>query len=327
MKVLVTGGSGTVGLGLVEALLARGVETVVYALTPPPSVAADEFAAVGGVRYEQGDVLDGDRLEHLLRRHEVDVVVHAAAMTPDAKAELTAGPAVINVNCAGSLTVVMAASRAGVRRVVQVGSIAAYGTSSMTEPLLVEEVTQDRPETLYELSKFTAERAVLRVGPALGIEVVSARVGDVFGRWEHPTEMRATMSAPFQVMALALAGGEARLPRPGHKPWVYGVDVAEALRLLATAPVLGHRVYNVSSPFSWGIDDWCALAARAFPDFRYRIVGEDEGEGANVRFFHDNAPMSLQRIESAGYSAKFDLTRAFGDYLEWVRRHRPLLEA
>ncbi|MCW3815767.1 NAD(P)-dependent oxidoreductase [Micromonospora sp. DR5-3] len=324
MKVLVTGGSGTVGLSLVEALLGHGIETVVYALAPPPPIAGDEFEARGSVTYELGDVLDGERLYQVLRRHDVDVVVHAAAMTPDPRAELTAGPAVLNVNCAGSLTVVMAASRARVRRVVHVSSIAAYGTSSTTEPLLLEEATPDRPETLYELSKFTAEKAVLRVGPALGTEVVSARIGDVFGRWEHRTTMRATMSAPFQVVSLALAGGEARLPRPGRKPWVYSVDVAEALRVLVAAPVLDHCVYNVSSPFSWGVDDWCALAARAFPSFRYRVVGE--GDSANVRLFGDNAPMSLDRLADAGYTAKFDLARAFSDYVEWIRHHRPLLD-
>ena len=324
MTVLVTGGTGTVGLGLVEALVGHGVETVVYAVAPPPPVAWDEFRARGRVTYEQGDVRDGERLGEVLRRHGVDVVVHAAAMTPDATAELTAGPAVLTVNCAGSLTVVMAASKAAVRRVVHVSSIAAYGTSGTTEPLLIEEETPDRPKTLYELSKFTAEKAVLRVGPALGTEVVSARVGDVFGRWEHRTAMRATMSAPFQIMTMALTGREARLPRPGRKPWVYSVDVAEALRVLVAAPALDHRVYNVSSPFAWGVDDWCALAARAFPGFRYRVVGEDGG--ANVRFFGDNAPMSVERLAAAGFSATFDLGRAFDDYVEWIRRHRPLLE-
>lgn len=333
VKILVTGGTGSVGLSLVETLLNEGIEVVVYALSPPAESVRRKLETHGPVTFEQGDVRDGDALEHVFQRHHIDAVAHAAAITPDAAAELDLGSETLSVNCGGALAVLAAASRAGVERFVHVSSVAAYGASATSADALEEESTPDDPETLYELSKFTAERAVLRVGQALAeTTVVSARVGDVFGRWEHPTAMRTVMSAPYQVLHLALAGeAEARLPRTGRKQWVYSKDVAQALHLLLTVPALKHRVYNISSPFFWGVDDWCALVSEAFPEFHYRTLNRaDVGnvpaakgvEGANVTLFRDNAPMALERITDAGYSPQFDINSAFQDYLGWVQAHR-----
>lgn len=333
MRVLVTGGTGSVGLSLVETLMSQGVETVVYALSLPEESVQRELEAHGRVMFEEGDVRDGDTLDRVLQRHRVDAVAHAAAITPAEHSELELGAATLSVNTGGPLTVLSAARRAGIERFVHVSSIAAYGASATTADCLEEERTPDDPESLYELSKFTAERAVLRAAQAIGdMTVASARIGDVFGRWEHPTAMRTVMSAPYQVLRLALEGEkEARLPHPGRKQWVYSSDVAEALRLLLTEPVLEHRVYNISSPFFWGIDDWSALVAGAFPGFRYRVLDgskqsadarpQDE-QDANVTLFRDNTQMSLVRMAGLGYTPKFDLELAFQDYLEWIQTHR-----
>ena len=46
MTVLVTGGSGFVGLNVLERLLARGEDVVSFSLEPPPERAAATFEAL-----------------------------------------------------------------------------------------------------------------------------------------------------------------------------------------------------------------------------------------------------------------------------------------
>nr|MBC7781239.1 NAD(P)-dependent oxidoreductase [Burkholderiales bacterium] len=60
MAILVTGGSGYVGLNVVEALAAAGREVVSFDITlPPPAAGAALSALPGTVRPVDGDVLDG----------------------------------------------------------------------------------------------------------------------------------------------------------------------------------------------------------------------------------------------------------------------------
>lgn len=319
MRVLLTGGTGTVGLSLADFLLRNGIHTVLYAITPPPAEALLALAEhPGEIGYTQGDVLDRAGLERAMAEHRIDTVVHGAAVTPDESAERRDAAGILRVNCVGALEALAAAAAAGVHRFLYIGSIAAYGTAARTAALLEEDATHEVPENLYEISKFAAEKAVIRAADLLGVDAVAARVGDVFGKWEHRTSMRGTLSAPFATTRLARSGAQARLPRPGLKPWVYSEDVAGALHALLTTPELRHRLYNVGSEFSWSIEEWCALLAERYRGFRFKVSARD----ANVRFFDDNAPMSLARLrDDTGFCARFDRDAAFDDYLAWVERH------
>ena len=73
----------------------------------------------------------------------------------------------------------------------------------------------------------------MRYADTFGLDVRVARVGAVFGRWEHPTGLRDTMSVPFQLAVKAMRDEEARLPPAAPKDWIYAPDLARALSGLA----------------------------------------------------------------------------------------------
>ena len=59
MKVLLTGGSGFVGINIAEALLETGDKVVVYSRRPMPQEAAQELSTLPGeLRWAKGDVSD-----------------------------------------------------------------------------------------------------------------------------------------------------------------------------------------------------------------------------------------------------------------------------
>ena len=90
MTILVTGGSGFVGLNLCEHLLARGEAVVSFSKGPMPEAARQDFAGLSGtLRVLEGDVCDREAVRRAFGEAGPSRVIHAAAMTPGAAAERT----------------------------------------------------------------------------------------------------------------------------------------------------------------------------------------------------------------------------------------------
>ena len=71
MTIFVTGGSGFVGLNLLEQLLARGESVVSFSLAPPPAQAQRAFDLLpGSLRHVDGDVCDAGAVEEALDEAE-----------------------------------------------------------------------------------------------------------------------------------------------------------------------------------------------------------------------------------------------------------------
>ena len=170
-SVLVTGGTGFLGHALVERLLSVG--NLVKALAR--SDASSSALGALGAEPVRGDVLDLEALAEAMRG--CDVVYHAAG----ANAFCLRDPSpMFEVNVRGSRNVVLAAARAGVRRVVYTSSAATLGEASGT---IGSEGSPHRGWFLsdYERSKFEAEQAVFATARETGLDVVSVNPASVQG--------------------------------------------------------------------------------------------------------------------------------------------------
>ena len=165
---LITGGTGFLGHGLVGHLLRAGAERIrVYSRSEVQQFhlrARYEEAFPGDARlgFFVGDVRDLDRLERAMQM--VDIVIHAAALkrievgyyNPDE---------MVKTNVNGTLNVIEAARRAGVRRVVYVSSDKAF-----------------EPVSPYGLTKALGEELALAAERQhLGPEFRVVRYGNVAG--------------------------------------------------------------------------------------------------------------------------------------------------
>ena len=154
---------------VLERLIGAGFE--VRALVRGPETAARVGAA--GAQPVIGDILDGEGLVTAMRG--CDLVFHVAGLN---KTCLPDPAPLMRTNVDGSVSVVRAAARAGVRRIVYTSSAATL--DSAPEP--------GRPEggprrflSAYERSKYEAERQVLELAPRLGVELICLNPASVQG--------------------------------------------------------------------------------------------------------------------------------------------------
>ena len=317
---MITGGTGVVGLGIAEALLARGEKVALYGLEPPPPAAKPAFERLQGkVIALIGDVRDTGGLERLIADAKIDRIVHGAVITAGAQRERRDPRSILDTNLMGTLSVLEVAQRHPVRRIVLLSSAAVYGASGARAKALSEEDPTPNPETLYAITKFASERLALRQKALTGLDVVVARLSAVFGPWERDTGLRDTMSAPFQALALAIEGKEAVLSRPGLRDWVYVRDVASAVIALLDATKPKHGVYNVSTGFRWTVEDWCQRLARRYPGFAWRLSSDPAECTVDLFSTSDRAPLAIDRLtKEFGYSTRYDLDASFQDYMTWL---------
>jgi dihydroflavonol-4-reductase len=170
-RIFLTGGSGFIGGALCARLIEAG--DAVRALARSPR--AEETVAARGAEPWRGDVLDEDRLAAGMAGCEL--VHHVAGVNTHCPSD---PEGLMRVNVGGTETVVRAAARAGVRRVVMTSSAASIGEPHGT---VGREDTAHRGSylSLYDRSKHEGERAAFVAGERLGVEVVALNPSSVQG--------------------------------------------------------------------------------------------------------------------------------------------------
>lgn len=169
---LVTGGAGYIGSHTVRAL--RGADRPVVVLDSLELSTAD---AVIDAPLVVGDIADEALVERVCRDHEVDTIVHFAAYKNVGESMLDPGRYFRN-NVAGTVHLLDAAVRAGVRQVVFSSSCSVYGTPAQVP---VDETQPLHPESVYAETKAMVERVLHWYGTVHGVRSVSLRYFNAAG--------------------------------------------------------------------------------------------------------------------------------------------------
>jgi nucleoside-diphosphate-sugar epimerase len=233
----VTGGSGFIGGALIRRLVAEGGAVAALAR----SAGAAEAVRARGADPVDGDLDDAAALERGMTGAEV--VFHAAAHLGD-----WGDPAEFErVNVQGTRNVVAAARRAGVRRVVHVGTEAALLHG---QPLVAADERTPLAfgsPVLYSATKARAEEVVLEAGHG-GLETVVVRPRFVWGAGD--TTLLPVMTEMVRSGRFAWIGGGRQRTSTSHVD-----NVVEGLVLAAT---------RGSSGGVWFVTDGPSVVFREF---------------------------------------------------------------
>ncbi len=203
-KYLVTGGAGFIGSHIATALVERGDE--VRVLDNFSTGFRRNLAHLGDrVEVIDADLLDVEKVVAAVQG--VDYVFHQAALASVPRS--VEAPLDTNAACVtGTLTLLDAARRAGVRRLIYAASSSAYG--DQPKPSKAE---TDLPSPLspYAAAKLAGEHYCHAFYASYGFETVCIRYFNVFGPRQDPAGEYSAVIPIFVTLILA-----------GKQPIVYG---------------------------------------------------------------------------------------------------------
>lgn len=237
---LVTGGAGFIGSHIVEALLERGDRVrVLDNLSTGRRQNLD--GVVDAVEFIEADVGDLAAVERAMG--DVEVVFHQAAL-PSVPLSL-ARPLDTHRDCVtGTVHVLDAARRAGVRRIVYAASSSAYGDQPF---MSVRETDLPQTRSPYAAAKLAGEHYCQAFYYSFGLETVGLRYFNVFGPRQDPN---SPYSAVIPRFITALLQGQApTIYGDGRqtRDFCYVGEVARANLLAADADGVAGRIINLAS--------------------------------------------------------------------------------
>jgi UDP-glucose 4-epimerase len=239
---LVTGGAGFIGSHIAEALVARGDR--VRVLDNLSTGHESNLAHLAGkIEFLRGDVADASAVAQAVQG--VDCVFHEAALASVPRS--VERPLDTNQACVtGTLTVLDAARKAGVRRLVYAASSSAYGdqpTSSKRESDL------PAPISPYGAAKLAGELYCHAATATYGFETVSIRYFNVFGPRQDPNSQYSAV-IPLFITAM-LAGRRPTIYGDGHQSrdftYIANVVHGNLLAADASAEQVSGRTFNVAN--------------------------------------------------------------------------------
>ncbi len=208
---VVAGGGGFIGSNITEHLLREGEDVRVldnFATGRRSNLGhAERWAAEGGgsFRLIEGDIRDDKACDEALAGADFVILLAAIPSVPRSVAD----PLTTNdVNVRGALTVLEAARRHGLRRVVYSSSSSLYGES---ETLPKVETMAPAPISPYGLQKLTAESYCRLYHRLYGTPTVALRYFNVFGPRQDPNSDYAAVIPRF-ITAI----------KAGQAPTIYG---------------------------------------------------------------------------------------------------------
>ncbi len=238
-RALVTGGAGFIGSHIVDALLARGIET--YVIDNLSTGTVDNLA-----QHRKNNLLhliigDARQTEILLADTNIDVVFHEAAIASVPKS--VSHPMMVHdVNVNMTLQLLNYCVKAGVKRFIFASSAAVYGIleSRATETMVC------RPNSPYGASKLAVEDYLHAYRRTYGLETVILRYFNVYGRRQRYSDY----SGVITVFANKLFAGE-RLTIHGDgkqvRDFVHVKDIVQANMLAMESANAVGEMFNVAS--------------------------------------------------------------------------------
>lgn len=175
-RVLVTGGAGFIGSHLVDRLTSYG-----YRLTIMDNLSVGKLGNIEGqlsdgrVRFVKGDIRDVELVRSCVQ--DADVVVHLAAVI-SVPFSFENPSLTFDINVNGTLNLLNACARAGVKRFVFVSSCAVYGDPRY---LPVDEIHPTSPLSPYATSKLEGEEGCVNLLEQYGLSIAILRLFNVYG--------------------------------------------------------------------------------------------------------------------------------------------------
>ena len=293
-KAIVTGGDGFIGSNLVNRLIEKGIEVVVL-----DNLSTGKEENINPkAKFIQCDISKSSIFDLMYNMKGADVVFHLAALArvqPSIE-----DPIPFNeVNITGTLNILLAAHKTGIKRVVYSASSSAYGN---TDILPTPEDAPTNPLSPYGLQKYVGEQYCKMFSEVYGLDTVSLRYFNVYGEQMNFGGAYKTVIAVF--IEQMQKGEKLNIVNEGNqrRDFTYVGDVCNANILAATTSnKFNGEVFNVGNGDNFSVNEVADM-----------FGGEKKYGEKRIEPFETLA--DNQKIKSLGW-------KPTGNLSEWIKNY------
>lgn len=309
-KFLVTGGAGFIGTNLCEALLDLGATVICFDnMSTGLQKNVDYLLSRKGYTFVKGDTRDLDVCVEACKN--VDYVLHHAAWGSVPRSiEMPLFYEENNVQ--GTLNMMEAARRNGVKKFIYASSSSVYGDHPILPKVEGQEGNLLSP---YALTKRVCEEYGKLYYKLYGLETYGLRYFNVFGRRQDPNGMYAAVIPKF--IKMLMNGDTPTINGDGKqsRDFTYIDNVIEANLKCCLAPSdSAGEVYNIAYGGREYLIDIYYELCKALGIEREPKFGPDRA--GDIK--HSNADITKAK-EKLGYSPEYDFAKGISLAIDWYR--------
>ena len=322
MHILVTGGAGFIGGHLAESFVDDGHDVTSLDILEPfydlglkeHNIEAARNAATttdGSYTFIEGSTTDSELVDELVE--DIDIIYHQAAQA-GVRASVKEPTKVTKYNINGSQTILEAARKHDVGRVINASSSSVYGKP---EYLPYDNDHPTEPVSPYGASKLAVEHYMRVYNEVYGLPTVSLRYFTVYG-----PRMRPNM-AISNFVSRCMRGESPEIYGDGKqtRDFTYVEDIVEANHRLLTDDSADGEIMNIGSTDNIDIATLAEVVRDAI-DPSLEIIHTEARDGDAE---HTHADIS-KATELIGYEPTRDIRTGVAEFIEWYEQNQAWYE-
>ena len=296
MNVLVAGGAGFIGSHLIDSLLAEGNKVICADKLIMGKQNISHLNENDNFKFYETELADQKKVDSIFSENHIDVVYHLAANSDIQKGGKE--PSIdFNDTLLTTRTILEGMRKANVKKLFFASTSAVYG--EMLDVELTETTGGLMPVSYYGGAKLASEALISSYVSMCDMSVVIFRFPNVIGP-------RLTHGAVFDfIRKLRKNPNELEILGNGTqcKPYIYVLDLVEAIMKLTKEFAIGEVVYNISVTSPGTTVTHIAeivVEELSLQNVEFKYTGGDRGWKGDVpRFSYD-----ISKVLSTGWSPK-----------------------
>jgi len=309
--VLITGGAGFIGSHLADYLLACGrTVTVLDNFSSGQAENLADARGKGDLRIVEGSILDSSDVKRAI--DGCDEVYHLAVQC--VRRSLADPLENHDVNATGTLKVLEAARRHGVRRFIYCSSSEVYGNCGAE--WMTEDVTPCAPVTVYGASKLAGEHYANAYWQTYGLSTIVVRPFNAYGPRAHETGKLAEVIPRFAIRLLNGLPPVIFGSGQNARDFTYVTDIARGIALAGNCDALVGRTVNIAYGRMIAVAEVAQAIANLCgrPDLRPMYLDPRPGD---VRVLQADTRRAADLL---GFRPELDFENGLRRYISWFRR-------
>ena len=305
MRAMVTGGAGFIGTHLVERLLKEGYEVIcVDNFTLGKKENVDKFINNTNYKFYEIDIANNEEFCNQLKDEKIDIVYHLAANSDIQKGGRN--PEVdYNDTFMTTRGVLELMRRNNIKKLFFSSTSAIYGDEH--EKLLNEELGGLKPISYYGGAKYASENFISSYTFMNDFNTMIFRFPNVIGpNLTHGVIYDFKKKLSNNPTELEILGDGTQT-----KPYVYVLDLIDAIMLMTKDINPGVEIYNVGVDTATSVTKIADIVCEelGYKDVKYKYTGGNVGWKGDVpKFQYD-----LSKIHSKGWISKHSSDDAVRD--------------